>query len=297
MPTGNQGQDSSPAPPRLHLPLRKPRTLLVEDEVKQLDLRRELLQLRNLEVIPASSRAEAVNRLQSVDYEVDVVVTDLNLDESASVAGGVGVARAVSEHSGRAIPVYAYSGKSESMPSGDRNLFKKFVLKASKTTDVRAMFDEATSDANEHFRRRVARAHDIIEPLAQKPHQLNPQEVSLLRDLMAGAVRTLGVPRVRQPESVGLLVLAEAAALPYVIEIREERVGVRFYASVLGHEYLFGYGQSEDEASGNLQAIVEGYVTLVNHEKDIYAVGPSRRMRKMLKALFSRTSTERGQVG
>lgn len=291
MPGGKQDQDPSPAPPRLHLPLRKPRTLLVEDEVEQLDLRRELLQLRNLEVIPASSRTEAVNRLQSVNYEVDVVVTDLNLDESASVAGGVGVARAISEHSGRAIPVYAYSGKSESMPSGDRNLFKRFVLKASKTADVRAMFDEATSDANEHFRQRVARAHEIIGPLAHRPHQLHPQEISLLRDLMAGAVHTLGMPRVRQPQSVGLLVLAGAAALPYAIEIREEKVGIRFYASVLGHEYLYGYGQSEDEASGNLQTIVEGYATLVSREKDIYAVGPSRRMRKMLKALYSRSST------
>lgn len=275
----------------MHLPLRKPRSLLVEDEVEQLDLRRELLRLRNLDVIPATSRTEAMNRLRSVDYDVDVVVTDLNLDESAAEAGGVGVARAVSEHSGGAIPVYAYSGKAESVSRNERELFKKLVLKASKMDEVRSMLEEATSDANEHFQRRAARAHNIIRPLANKPRQLPPQELSLLRDLMAGAVRTFALPRIRQPVSVGVVVLHNTAAIPYAIEVREETVGTRYYASVLGHEYLYGYGRSASEAGHCLRDVIEGFATLVDEEKDINAVGPSHRLRKLLRAVSGISTT------
>lgn len=282
---------TSIAAPRLHLPLRKPRSLLVEDEVEQLDLRRELLRLRNLDVIPATSRTEAMSRLRSVDYDVDVVVTDLNLDESAAESGGVDVARAVSEHSGGTIPVYAYSGKAESVTRNERELFRKLVLKASKTDEVRSMLEEATSDANAHFRRRAAHAHRIIRPLANEPRQLPPQELSLLRDLMAGAVRTFTLPRIRQPVSVGVVVLDNAAAIPYAIEVREETVGTRYYASVLGHEYLYGYGQSDTEASHCLRVVIEGFTALVDEEKDTTAVGPSNRLRKLLRAVSGITPT------
>ena len=86
----------STEPPRL--PIRHPRTLLVEDEFKALRRRRDLLRMKDLDVISASSKEEALDRLKAIEFRVDVVLTDLNLTADSGARDAVEVAQAVAEH-------------------------------------------------------------------------------------------------------------------------------------------------------------------------------------------------------
>jgi len=94
---------------------------------------------------------------------------------------------------------------------------------------------------------------------------------------------------------VGFLSLTEhGVGVPYGLMTRKERPD-RIYASVIGHEYLYGYGADADDAVAALEDVVSGFAELVyddNTESRLgetdNGVGPSRRMRKLLFALRSR---------
>lgn len=270
-------------PRELYMPLRRPRSLLVEDQVEQLDRRRELLRLRNLDVIPATSKAEAIGRLRSVNFRVDVVVTDLNLESGEGTLEGIDVAAVVNDVSGRSIPVYAYSGKTQGLPNDVRRLFVEVLLKSETSKDARGLFARAAQNAFSHFEDRAERAQVVIEKVREEPKPLPDADVTLLRDMIAGTT-LLGEGPLTYPEAVGLLLVPEGGALPYGIESRQGSEGRRVYASVLGHEYLYGVGADEERAVRALDDVMAGASQMVEDDRRA-AVGPSRRMRRLLRVI------------
>jgi len=284
----------STAEGKVHLPTRRPRSLLVEDEHPALLRRRDLLRMKDVDVIEATSKAEALARLRDIGFRVDVVMTDLNLTADADTIEGLDVAQAVSDHSGQGVPLYAYSGKRRVLSDDRRRLFKAIVLKSATSSHVREIFNKASEDAYQHFNASVKRAESLLSGLQSETRSLSPPEVSLIRDLVSGAVPS-SWPATTIPDRVGFLSLTEhGVGVPYGLTTRKERPD-RIYASVIGHEYLYGYGADADDAVAALEDVVSGFAELVyddNTESRLgetdNAVGPSRRMRKLLFALRSR---------
>jgi CheY-like chemotaxis protein len=278
---------------RARLPVRKPRSLLVEDEYPALLRRRDLLRMKDLDVIEATSKAEALDRLRDIGFRVDVVMTDLNLTPESDTLEGVDVAQVVSDHWGKGVPIYAYSGKWRVFEDDRRKLFKAVVLKSDTSKRVREIFDRASEDAFRHFDATVRRAEGLLEGLKGDAEPLSPPEVGLIRDLVAGAVPSPEpVPTI--PDRVGFLPLTEhSVGVAYGITSRGS-APLRVYAAVIGHEYLYGYGSTPDEAVTGLEDVVRGFAELVHgrYEPGLgdadEAVGESRRMRKLLLALYAR---------
>ena len=279
---------------QVRLPTRRPRSLLVEDEHPALLRRRDLLRMKDLDVIEATSKAEALDRLRDIGFRVDVVMTDLNLTADADTIEGVEVAQAVSDHWGQGVPLYAYSGKRRVLSDDRRRLFKDVVLKSATSGRVREVFNRASVDAQRHFAASVERAESLLSGLGSEPRPLSPPDLSLVRDLVAGAVPAAW-PAPTIPDKVGFLALSKhGVGVPYGLTSRKDRPG-RTYASVIGHEYLCGYGANSREAVTALEDVVAGFAGLV-YEDDgegglgdaDNAVGPSRRMRKLLFGMRAR---------
>jgi CheY-like chemotaxis protein len=268
------------------LPVRRPRSLLVEDQVGQLDRRKELLRAHDLEVFPATSKGEALGRLRSVNFKVDVVIADLNLQPDESSLGGVEVAEVVADHSGRSIPIYAYSGKVTELPAESRYYFKQVVLKSESARAVRELFESASRDAARHFEQVEDRAMRVAQQVAETPLRLKPYDVFLLTDIIAGSRPSR--PDEVVPDAVGILRLGRDGELgvPYGVTTDDSLPqGPRTYARPLGHEYLYGYGEDPDGAVASLREVLLGFATLIE-KNGLDAVGPSRRMRKLLHALL-----------
>lgn len=278
----------STTPPRL--PLRHPRSLLVEDEFKALRRRRDLLRMKDLDVISASSKEEALDRLEAIEYRVDVVLTDLNLTSAGGAREAVEVAQAVAENWGKRVPIYAYSGKTRDLPESAHGFFKKFVLKTAPSPEVREAFNEAAEDARRHFMALVEYAEGLLSTREVVPSEMRNGDVDLIRDLIPGSV-----PPVESgwwvPEKVGFLRLSDSGiGVPYGITRGHGRVS----ASVIGHNYLYGYGNSPEAAASALQDVVLGFAELIGEEasprvSDLdVAVGDSRRLRKLILGILAR---------
>src|SRR6266568_670344 len=278
---------------KVRLPTRRPRSLLVEDEHPALLRRRDLLRMKDLDVIEATSKAEALDRLRDIGFRVDVVMTDLNLTADADTIEGVEVAQAVADHWGQGVPLYAYSGKRRVLSDDRQRPFKDVVLKSATSSRVREVFNRASEDARRHFDASVERAESLLSRRESQPQPLSPPDLNLIRDLVAGAVPSAW-PATTVPDSVGFLPLSErGVGVPYGLVSRRERPD-RTYASVIGHEYLYGYGANADEAVAAPEDVVAGFAELVYQDDEgglsdaENAVGPSRRMRKLLFALRTR---------
>jgi hypothetical protein len=83
-----------------------------------------------------------------------------------------------------------------------------------------------------------------------------------VRGLVAGAVPAAW-PAPTIPDKVGFLALSKhGVGVPYGLTSRKDRPG-RTYASVIGHEYLCGYGANSSEAVTALEDVVAGFAGLV----------------------------------
>lgn len=164
---------------------------------------------------------------------------------------------------------------------------------------MREVFDRASEDAFRHFNTTVDRAETLLGGLHAGRERLSAPDVGLIRDLVAGAVPS-AQPVTTIPESVGFLPLSEhSVGVAYGITFRQIP-SPRTYATVIGHEYLYGYGESEAEAVSALEDVVTGFALLVlgrdeaDSEEIGGAVGSSRRMRKLFSALRAREEELRG---
>lgn len=267
----------------LRVPFRRPRTLLVEDDSQGLDSRRELLRHREVEVVPATSRKEAVGRLQALSFRIDALLTDLNLADGGSELGGVEIAELIADHSGRSIPAFAYSGDVQHLPPESRAHFTDVRLKGSRGWDAsRKLLDETAAAASQHLGRQVAWAVTLLEHRVTESSPVSETDIARLRDLISGAVRRTGSSF--HPDAVGVLELPARVSLPYVIGTRTVAGRTRCIAALVGHEYLFGYGADEEEAAGTLRDALVGMVKLVDAE-DGRALGSSKRLRQLIQSI------------
>ena len=286
-----KGRDRGIERPRL--PLRRPRTLLVEDEFKALRRRRDLLRMKDLDVISATSKKEALDRLRAIEFRVDVVLTDLNLTAGEGPKDAIDVAEAVLEHSNHSVPMYAYSGKVRDLPEASSDLFKDVVLKTASSRQVRKVFNDASEDAHAHFAGSVKQAEGLLAVLERGTGQVSNEDVDLIRDLIPGSV-----PHPKSelwiPERIGFLRLSEhGVGVPYGITHRPSDPS-RSCAGVIGHDYLYGYGQDDDEAVDTLQDVVLGFAELIGERNNLsvsdlnVAVGASRRLMKLILGIIAR---------
>jgi CheY-like chemotaxis protein len=277
---------------RPRLPLRRPRTLLVEDEVKALLRRRDLFLMKDLDVIAVRSKSEALERLQAIGFRVDAVMTDLNLTADSDSIEGIEVAAAVADRSSGTVPIYGYSGKERSLPKNFRGLFRDVVLKTDSSRRVREVFREASEEAFKHFNVSAERAETLLAGVASQPFAVPRGDLTLIRDLTAGsgsAVETFEVP-----DRVGFLPLtSDNVGVAYGL-VTSRRKRSLSYARIIGHEYLYGYGADADEAVEALRDVMLAFANTMYTADGTWAadsdeaVGPSRRLRRLMHALHSR---------
>jgi CheY-like chemotaxis protein len=278
------------APEVVHLPLRRPRTLLVEDEFEALRRRRDLLRMKDLDVVSATSKPEALDRLRALGFKVDVVLTDLNLTPDGGAADAVDVAMEVASQSGRSVPIYAYSGKLRDLPAGSNELFRDMVLKTATSRRIREMFNRASEDAFRHFLVSVEQAEAVLTGLTAEGGHISSEDLSLIRDLVPGAAVEEGW---WIPETVGFLQLTDqGVGVPYGIS-HYGKEGRRICASVIGHDYLYAYGRTAEESVDALRDVVLGFVNLFSEEPksgdlEEDTVGVSQRLRELILALLTR---------
>ena len=280
------------------LPVRRPRGLLVEDSPEQLDRRADLLRLRDIDVTAASSKEEAFLRLNEGGYRFDVVVTDLDLGD---IDDGVDVARSVVEVSGDAVPVFAYSGKASRLSPANRRLFRDVVLKSESFERSRQLLDEAASAAQEHV---ATASKQAFESIAVLPDEgtgiLREDRVAALADVLPGALIARDARRAGAVLlGVGVLEFPSGIAIPYELEdVTQEAGEERRLARVLGHEYLMGYGRSDEEAAQAAHDAVVGFLELLGREDEMStpSIGVSRRLRTLLAGLSTAASDEEEEI-
>jgi CheY-like chemotaxis protein len=262
------------------LPIRRPRGLLVEDEVSQLDRRRELLRLRDIDVITAFSRREAIERLQAIGFQVDVLLTDLNLTESNNDLDGVEVAAVLSDYSGAAVPAYAYSGKTTDLPRELQRHFIQVVLKSASIESSRRLLDAAAASANAHLQIRADRMQTILSGLGDGPRKVGDGDVRFMRDLVSGATSRFEIP-----EAVGVLELDDSIGIPFGMTSKIVNGHERYYASILGHEYVYGYASDPETATDTMKQAMFAYSELIEEAGSVSSIGNSKRLRRFLRSL------------
>jgi hypothetical protein len=252
--------------------------------------------MKDLDVISAMSKPEALDRLRALGFKVDVVLTDLNLTPDGGAADAVDVAIEVASHSGSSVPIYAYSGKLYDLPPRSHALFSDMVLKTATSRRIREMFNRASEDALQHFLVSVERAEAVLTGLTAEGKRIGGEDLSLIRDLVPGAAVEEGW---WIPETVGFLKLTDqGVGVPYGISHpgKERRL---ICANVIGHDYLYAYGQTAEESVDALRDVVLGFVDQFTGEAksgDLEdTVSVSRRLRKLILALLARQEELKGE--
>jgi hypothetical protein len=151
------------------------------------------------------------------------------------------------------------------------------------------LFENASDSAVGHFRKRVDRARNLVAQLEERPVRLGPPDVTFLADLIAGGLPLPPRKRSAQPDPVGVLPLDDHVAVLYGV-YNPGRHGDHIATFILGHAYLETHGFDLDHSLSLLKDALGGFVQIIEAEgEDLAAVGPSKRLRKLARALSQPT--------
>ena len=116
----------------------RPIALIVEDDAESLKTRRQLFAGHGFQAIGASSEQEAIRQFRSTPT-IDIVVTDINLEnKDPTNRAGVAVAAAI-RNQRRELPVMGLSGCIENLTGSEKEAFTEWLPKGKMR--VRALED------------------------------------------------------------------------------------------------------------------------------------------------------------
>lgn len=272
--------------------MRTPLVLVVDDEERNQNMRRQQLERKNLKVVVANSREGALTELDA-SPEMDAILTDIRLDpDDASDTSGLDLARDVR---GRfaGIPMVAYSatiGEGVLSPE-DESLFIRGVAKGPKLKRELDEIIEAIRDAavshREHRRQEAERQH--AELVDRHPLELT-HATETVRRLLPHSREAADIEASLKAAGYHLeLVTCSAfrvAANPVLVWLKDVEDGVE--AEVYGQSILYAHGDDADDAISKLVELMWLYAEDFRGSEEDDA-GPALRLRLFLERTIDLT--------
>jgi CheY-like chemotaxis protein len=267
------------------LTTRKPRVLVVDDDRRTLNMRKEQLEEWNLDVVLAETTEAALTEIEA-SPEMDAVLTDISMKPNDSKDfSGVEMAQTVKSRYG-AIPLFAYSAKVDERELLRRSegLFVSSFPKGLKDRDE--MRDIAGQIRDASFRRRQDRREesaDTLEALLTRHRLEKIDSAETVRRLLPHARSSADIEANLKAAGYHLELVHSsiftAAANPLLVWVKETDGEAE--AEVYGQSILYAHGASGDEAIDKLIELMRGFA------KDFASgegtdVGPSLRLREFL---------------
>lgn len=262
-----------------------PLVLVVDDEERNLDVRRKQLEKRELKVVVAGSREAALTELNA-SPEMDAVITDIRLDKNNPTdTSGLDLAREISVRYAD-LPMVAYSAvvREGVLTPEDESLFIRGVAKGSKLKGELEEVIEAIRDAAVGHREQRRQRADMqrAELLGRSSVQLSHATESVRR-LLPHSRDTTDIEATLRTAGYHLELVTCSAfrvtANPLLVWLKDVEDGVE--AEVYGESILYSHGSDADEAIERLVELMCLYAEDFNASTQAEA-GPAVRLRLFL---------------
>jgi CheY-like chemotaxis protein len=265
--------------------IRNPLVLVVDDDPRNLSVRREQLEKRDLDVVVARSMEAALKELEA-SPEMDAILTDLHLDSTKpDDISGVELAFVVKDRFGD-IPMVAYSavvGETRLKKEHEELFVRSFVKGFKSNTEIEKALEAIREVAIGHRQRRRIKAERVRTELLDR-HSLERIEVAeTVRRLLPHARNAADIEASLRDAGYHLELVRSSAfkssANPLLVWVKEVQDGVE--VEVYGQSVLYAHGHTADEAITKLVELMRLFAEDFIGEagKDD---GPSLRLRGFL---------------
>jgi CheY-like chemotaxis protein len=236
--------------------LRNPRVLVVDDDPRNLNVRREQLEEWNFDVVLADSEASALTQIEA-SPEMDAVLTDINFEEeNLDDITGVELARTIQTRFAD-IPLFAYSVKVDEGRLLDEaeGLFVRSFPKGIKTMEEVRDIAESIRDAalQRRRRRRTESEQRRAELMVSYPlEKIGAAET--VRRLLPHARNAADIEASLKAAGYHLELVHSSVFLPSAnpVLVWVKQLDGEAEAEVYGQSTLYAHGESGDEAMAKL---------------------------------------------
>ncbi|HEX7278615.1 MAG TPA: response regulator [Solirubrobacterales bacterium] len=264
--------------------VRKPRVLVVDDEVRNLRIRKKQLEGQNLDVAVADSETAALNQIEA-SPEMDAVLTDISFTQDPRDTSGVKLARTIKARFGD-IPLFAYSAKVEErlLREEAQSLFTLSIPKGIKFEDELRELADTIRDTSlqRRHRRRTEFDQQLAELVVRHPLEtINAAET--VRRLLPHARDAADIETSLKAAGYHLELIHSSvfqpSANPVLIWVKE--LGDEIEAEVYGQPSLYAHGESGDDVVAKLIELMRLFAEDFRNDDGDYG-GPALRLRDFL---------------
>jgi CheY-like chemotaxis protein len=268
----------------LTVEVRKPRVLVVDDEERNLKIRKKQLEAQNLDVALAGSESAALNQIEA-SPEMDAVLTDINLTKEAHDTSGVKLARTIKARFGD-IPLFAYSAKVDERQLREeaQGLFMRSIAKGIKFDDELRELADTIRDTSlqRRHKRRVEFDQQLAELVVRYPLE-TIDAAEAVRRLLPHARDAADIEASLKAAGYHLeLILSsvfQPSANPVLVWVKE--LGDEIEAEVYGQPSLYAHGESGDDVVAKLIELMRLFAEDFRNDDGNYA-GPALRLREFI---------------
>jgi CheY-like chemotaxis protein len=253
----------------------EPLLLLVDDNTKSLQNRRELFDEVGFATLAVEDEQQAIKEFVA-SPGVDVVITDIRLHTKKPLdKSGVSLARRLKEINPE-IPIVGYSAAfaEDELTEEERSLFASFYARGGSTPrEIMKHIDQWKTLATSFRQERLTAAQEKLEHYRTKYGQTTPEysimrflvpnrlvqssgDMSSVEDVLRNAGFELrfinrGAPRPTIKDDIAHL---QSPLLIWLHKDAEITI-----SEVYGYPEFYSYGDSEEEAIGNLLLLMDGF--------------------------------------
>jgi CheY-like chemotaxis protein len=277
-----------------------PTALVVEDQVRSLAIRSDLLREHGFTPIGVRSAAEAIREYRA-SPGIDIVLTDVNLVEARrDDKSGVQLARDIRDLN-EYVPIIGISAAfaEHQLPKDDWSAFDYFYPKGKSAPEkILERIEDWRKLAVNYRRKRLQWANEQLRRLRDK-YQVSSLDFSTLRLLVPSDRNEHGqdhqsIDTVLRLAGYRLKLIEAGAKRPRLgrgvakveapIMVWLKGHGDAVIAEIYGHPELYSYGKNEDEAIRQLLILMDGFYTeLVKSNVSDESLTPlTRRLRNFL---------------
>jgi CheY-like chemotaxis protein len=274
--------------------VRKPRVLVVDDEDRNLTIRKRQLEGQNLDVAVAKSAGSALSQIEASPV-MDAVLTDINLTGEDNDTSGFQLAETIRQRFGD-MPLFAYSAKVEEwrLPRDPQGLFIHSIPKGIKFEDeLRELADliRDTSLQRQH-KRRVESNLQLAELAVRHPlESINAAET--VRRLLPHARDAADIEAGLKAAGYHLELIHSSVfqlpANPVLVWVKD--LGGEIEAEVYGQPALYAHGDSADGVVAKLIELMRLYAEDFRNDDGVYA-GPALRLREFVERTIVLSGSE-----
>lgn len=268
----------------LMVEVRKPRVLVVDDENRNLSIRKQQLEAKNLEVVVAESESAAMHQIEA-SPEMDAVLTDINLADEPGDTSGVKLARKIQARFGD-IPLFAYSATVEEQELREeaRGLFMRSIPKGIKFDEELRDLAETIRDASlqRRQRRRVRSDEQLADLVVRYPLEAI-DAAETVRRLLPHARDAADIEASLKAAGYHLELIHSSifqpSANPVLVWVKE--LDEEIEAEVYGQPSLYAHGESGDDVVAKLIELMRLFAEDIRHDDGEYA-GPALHLREFI---------------